>query len=145
MNNFDKYNLYNNIHKLNGEIRNFYNHYLKKSDLTMNQYLMLEAVWENSGLSITDIGNILSIDRTSASRNVRPLIESGFLELKKGGDSRTKEVVITQEGENIKIIAAKLAELAHKKLMLVINSTLIDRLNSDINNTSRHILDIATE
>ncbi len=108
--NFNDYYLYNSIHRLHRTVTNYFNKNIKQIGLTINQFLMLQAIHENEGASISELGGLLSLDRTSSSRNIIRLTNMNLLKFKKGLDTRSKQILLTSDGEAIRIKANKLLD-----------------------------------
>ena len=75
-----------------------YDKALKPSGLRLTQYSVLANVARRSGLSVTDLAELLAMDRTTLTRNLRPLGERGWVRIAPGPDRRSRAVEITQAG-----------------------------------------------
>lgn len=62
----------------------------KELNLTRGQYLYLVRVKENPGIIPDNLSEMIKVDRTTASRAVQKLEESGFIE--KRSDSTNKKI-----------------------------------------------------
>ncbi|WP_245693067.1 hypothetical protein [Sporomusa acidovorans] len=43
----------------------------------------------------------MRIDRTTLNRNIKPLIEAGFIEVNAGVDPRSRQILLTAEGKSV--------------------------------------------
>jgi len=99
-----------------------YDHALKPIGLNSNQMTILVAVSLMSPVSITKLSEKLSMERTTLTRNLRPIEKSGFIELQ-DGYGRTRELKLTVAGQSILSQAKPLWDAAQ--------SDLIEKLGED--------------
>ena len=71
---------------------------LKPAGLRLTQYSVLANVAQDGGLSITELAERLAMDRTTLTRNLRPMERHGWLRLAPGHDRRSRAVEITAAG-----------------------------------------------
>jgi DNA-binding MarR family transcriptional regulator len=73
---------------------------LEREGLTLPQFSMLRAVQRlGQGQPITRLARELRLDRTTLTRNLRPLHARGWLELARGEDQRERAVSLSRAGE----------------------------------------------
>ena len=75
-----------------------YDQALKPSGLRLTQYSVLANVARCEGLSITELAAVLAMDRTTLTRNLRPLERGGLIRVAPGPDQRRRAVGITEAG-----------------------------------------------
>lgn len=75
-----------------------YDRALKPAGLKLTQYSVLANLMRSGGLSITALAERLAMDRTTMTRNLRPLERSGWVVLRDGPDRRSRSVEITETG-----------------------------------------------
>ncbi len=115
-----------------------YAHALKPIGLKPNQMTILVAISLMGPVSITRLAKQLLMERTTLTRNLRPLEKSGFVELK-DGHGRTRELTLTKQGRVILDKAKPLWENAQQKLTEQLgqeNSKIMSDLLKQILNTS---------
>ena len=80
-------------------------------------------------MPLSRLGELLAMDQTTVSRNLKPLKERGLIEIRLGQDRRVREVSLTRKGEKVirdskplwdQAQAKVLAELGTKQLDLLI-------------------------
>ena len=76
-----------------------YDDALKPTGLKLTQYSLLATLAQAGDPSITDLAERMMMDRTTLTRNLRPLQSAGWVRLGKGEDKRSRMVVLTAEGE----------------------------------------------
>ena len=74
-----------------------YDQHLAEVDLKTTQYSLLTCVLHEA-LPVARLALLVGIERTTATRNLKPLIEAGWVELATGADSRQRIVTITVAG-----------------------------------------------
>lgn len=75
-----------------------YDQALKPMGLRLTQYSLLASVLRSGGMTITDLAEMLAMERTTLTRNLRPLEAAGWLRVKSGPDRRSRAVEITPAG-----------------------------------------------
>ena len=81
-----------------------YDEELRGVGLRTTQYSLLCHLRRSGEVRQRDLGGLTSLDETTLTRNLRPLVAAGWVSLRSGDDRREKLVTITAAG------TAKLAE-----------------------------------
>ncbi len=87
-----------NLRKAARSITRFYDAVLKPSGLKVTQLTMLTAVRINEEITIKRLAKIMSMDRTTLSRNVAILVKKGLIDMKPGDDIRSRKLSLTEKG-----------------------------------------------
>lgn len=95
------------LRKLTRTVSRLYDQHLAETGLKTTQYSLLKCVAYES-LPVAELAARLSTERTTMTRNLKPLIDAGWVELKPGADSRQRIVTITAAGRDT-VKAAKQA------------------------------------
>lgn len=74
---------------------------LDGSGITVAQLGLLVAVGMLGNTSPQKLGSVLSLERSTVSRNLAPLIANGWLEAKTGDAGRVRGVRLTRAGERV--------------------------------------------
>jgi DNA-binding MarR family transcriptional regulator len=70
--------------------------------VTFHQFMILDAVAKKKELSMADLHVILSVEKSTTTRLVTPLIQKGLLRRDRAeNDLRAVKLVLTSEGKNI--------------------------------------------
>lgn len=69
--------------------------------LKASQFNILVAVGCRDGASATAIAAVLAMDRTTLSRNLRPLRDAGYLEVDEGAGRRAGRLALTPAGRTL--------------------------------------------
>ena len=105
-----------NLQKATRAHSQYYNKMLKPSGLRGTQFTILRVLAVIDSASITKMANRMVIDRTTLTRNLRPLEKRKLLEIVPGKDLRSKEVRLTEKGRDTLNRAVPLWEEAQKGL-----------------------------
>jgi len=82
----------------------FYDVALRPVGLRLTQFSILANLERSEGLTVTRLSGLLGLERTTLTRNLKPLDTAGWVEIGKGQDNRSRKVALTPRGR------AKLAE-----------------------------------
>jgi DNA-binding MarR family transcriptional regulator len=84
--------------------------------LTGSQFNILVAVGARRSGSATDIARLLAMDRTTLSRNLKPLRAAGYLTTEGGAGRRPSTVALTEAGQDLLAQASPLWQEAQGQL-----------------------------
>jgi len=79
-------------------VTQIYSRHLASTGLKISQFSLLGFVAARGPVSITELSEMLSTDRTTLTRNLRPLLSSGIIERAVAGDRRRHELIATAAG-----------------------------------------------
>ena len=82
-------------------ITRFYDAVLAPSGLRATQFVVLVGVFRGFGTTLTALAKVLGMDRTSLSRNLRPLLRRGFVTTVPATDQRRRTLQTTKRGERL--------------------------------------------
>ena len=79
-------------------VTQIYDRHLAPTGLKISQFSLLGFVSAKGPVSIGELANLLTTDRTTLTRNLRPLLAAGLVERATSGDRRRHELVATAAG-----------------------------------------------
>jgi len=79
----------------------FYDDAMKPTGLKLTQYSVLNALAQVEDPSITDLAATLMMDRTTLTRNLRPLAAAGWVRIGPGADARARAVTLSDTGRQV--------------------------------------------
>jgi len=85
-------------HQLARLVRQHYDAELGKAGLRTTQYWLLAEVLAHGPVRPCDLAEAMSLSPSTLTRNLKPLVSTGWLELGPGIDGRTRSVRITAAG-----------------------------------------------
>lgn len=89
-----------NVRKAARAVTQLYDSILKPAGLRGTQFTLLIALSRSGKISISQLANALVMERTTLTRNLKPLEKHGLVIVAEGADRRTRAVMITTEGRN---------------------------------------------
>jgi DNA-binding MarR family transcriptional regulator len=112
-----------------------YDDALRPIGLQMSQFSVLVAIasFAEAGATISAVAAALVMDRTTLTRNLRPLERSGFVRITRAhGDARARLVVLSHRGEKIIEQAYPLWETALGRVRAVLGPRKLRILNAQL-------------
>ncbi|MCU7844244.1 MAG: MarR family winged helix-turn-helix transcriptional regulator [Candidatus Thiodiazotropha sp. (ex Monitilora ramsayi)] len=83
-------------------ITQFYERRFKAVDLKVGQFSILRATYLHRETTNKDLQGLLVLDQTTLSRNLKPLLRDGYLQIKPNvNDSRIKVISLTKAGKSL--------------------------------------------
>jgi DNA-binding MarR family transcriptional regulator len=96
--------LCNALRQASRAVSRLYDEELRSVGLRTTQYSLLRVVARAGQVRQGDLSGLASLDETTLTRNLRPLVDAGWVAVRRGADRREKLVTLTEAG------TAKLAE-----------------------------------
>jgi DNA-binding MarR family transcriptional regulator len=88
-----------NLRKASRLVTQSFDAILEPSGLLITQFTILVAVAMVKAGNINELAEVLGMDRTTLTRNLKPLEREGLLKSEPGQDQRTRVVSLTTDGE----------------------------------------------
>jgi DNA-binding MarR family transcriptional regulator len=79
-------------------VTQLYDEALAPAGLRSTQFSLLTAIAWMQPVSMNDLAARMVMDRTTLTRNLRPLVEAGLVTVRAGDDRRRREVALTRAG-----------------------------------------------
>lgn len=104
------------LYALSKEITKLYRPLLEELDMTYPQYLVMMVLWENDGLTVSELGEKLLLDSGTLTPLLKRLENKSYLNRKrKKEDERVVELFLTEAGINLQQKACSIpAEMLQK-------------------------------
>ena len=90
---------------------------MQSCELRATQFTILAVVSHLDAITISDLAEYLIMDRTTLTRNLRPLEKRGFIKTVPGSDRRTRLISLTQKGHKKLQQAMPLWEKAQESVL----------------------------
>jgi len=90
-----------NIRKTARKITAAYDAALKSAGLNATQFTVLTAIELMENQRQSDIADALGMDATTLTRNLKPLVTKGWIEIKHGKDRRVRLLSLSKKGKAI--------------------------------------------
>ena len=98
-------------------ITQLYDEILKPLGLRGTQLPVLAATAQLGPVTISHLAQALVMDRTTLTRNIKPLQKQGWLGVTPGSDQRTRQVSLTHQGASLVNQALPLWEVAQARVI----------------------------
>ena len=113
-------------------ITNFYDAVLTPSGLRSTQFIGLIGVFPGFGTTMTGLGKVLGMDRSSLSRNLRPLLRRGLISRVPATDRRRRGLQTTERGERVLARTIPYWHKAQRQVPAAVGSDKWETLGSDL-------------
>lgn len=90
------------LRRLTRLVSRHYDAYLARCGLKTTQYSLLAVVADGGPLQQGELARLLSLDASTLTRNLRPLLDTGLLAVEPGRDARSRQVFITAAGRDLR-------------------------------------------
>ena len=87
------------LRRASRRVTQYYDRFLEPSGLKVTQYSLLGNIRTHEQISITELAEALGMDRTTLTRNLKPLLDQGLVTVSEGADRRTRAIEVTPEGD----------------------------------------------
>ncbi len=108
-----------NMRKVTRAVTQYFDRFLEPAGVRATQFTLLVALFSTKGKTLTEIAETLVMDRTTLTRNLKPLEKTGLIATVVTLDKRSKAYVLTEKGEQI---VEKCVPLWQKAQESVVNS-----------------------
>ena len=106
-----------NLRKAARVVTKIYDAAFRPIGLRATQFTLLASLSHRGGLPQTRLAEVLVIDRTTLTRNLRPLVGRGFVRVDRDGDRRIRRISLTEAGKAILAEALPLWRKAQSRLV----------------------------
>jgi DNA-binding MarR family transcriptional regulator len=122
-----------NMRKVSRAITQLYDRHLEKAGVRSTQFTLLIALDSTKAKTLTEIADSLVMDRTTLTRNLKPLEKLGFISTIQPLDKRSKGYVLTASGKEAVERAIPLWQDSQRAIFAAMEegeyNSLIGRLN----------------
>ncbi len=87
-----------NLRRAASSVTRLYDKILAPSGLLVTQFSLLLAIDRAGEPRLGELAEAVELDRTTLTRNLRPLEREGLIEISAGDDPRTRRLALTQAG-----------------------------------------------
>ncbi len=106
-----------NLRKAARVVTQAYEAALQPTGLKATQFTLLATLSKRGDLPLTKLAEALVVDRTTLTRNLKPLVGKGFVGVGQDGDQRVRRISLTDAGKDILDEALPLWRKAQSRLV----------------------------
>ncbi|WP_250866692.1 MarR family winged helix-turn-helix transcriptional regulator [Caballeronia sp. INSB1] len=118
-----------------------YDEVLRPSGLRITQFSMLARASAVGEMPLSELADLMAMDRTTLARNLQPLEREGLVEIKVGRDRRARLVSVTPAGQKVLTNAMPLWESVHQRFEQKFGK----RESKDLRHTLKRIVTVGRE
>ncbi|MBQ7594397.1 MAG: winged helix-turn-helix transcriptional regulator [Synergistaceae bacterium] len=101
---------------------NFYDEILSSSGVTVRQYSLLNQIAGNEGCNVRELSELTELDRSTLSRSLKPLINTGLVYDAKAPETRDSKLFLSDEGRKVCNEAAVLWAQAQERFEKIVGA-----------------------
>lgn len=121
------------LRKASRTITQMYDQALAPCGLKITQFPILVTAARQGPLPVARMAEELVMDRTTLSRNLKPLVRESWVEMIPGKDQRERLIKITDQGKEVLDAALPLWRQAQTEVHAALGDTVWQRLMNDLN------------
>jgi len=87
------------MRKVTRAVTQYFDRFLEPAGVRATQFTLLVALFSTKGKTLTEIAEDLVMDRTTLTRNLKPLEKMGLIATVQTLDKRSKAYMLTEKGE----------------------------------------------
>ncbi|HET9843790.1 MAG TPA: MarR family winged helix-turn-helix transcriptional regulator [Gammaproteobacteria bacterium] len=106
-----------NLRKATRAVTQYYDHCLEPAGIRVTQFTLLASLASVSARTLTEMANSLVMDRTTLTRNLKPLEKLGLIHTIEARDRRSKAYALTELGKETLNKGVPLWHEAQQKLI----------------------------
>lgn len=118
-------------------ITDFYDRMLEPSGIRLTQMAILGAIAARRGATMQEVASELGLDPSTMTRTLRPLEQSGFVQVRPGPDRRAKVIELTTAGRDRLRAGRRCWEDAQRALSDKLGGATFERLIADLASVTR--------
>lgn len=119
------------VRRLSRRMTSFYEHRMQRTGLKLSQYSVLASLSEQPQ-SLLQLSHRLETDRTTLTRNLKPLLASGWVAEAAGDDARRRLLVLTPAGRQLRHEARDAWKAAQLALEKQLGAELVAKLHTHL-------------
>lgn len=100
-----KFCTYSAVRRASRALTQAYDYALRPTGLRIGQFSVMQHIEECGEPSFAELTEALNMDRTTLTRNLKPLTSSNLVSIQPGRDRRERLVTLTEEGKAVLIRA----------------------------------------
>ena len=122
-----------NVRKSARVLTKHYDDALQSLELKPTQFTILAVLSGVDAITVTDLADYMILDRTTLTRNLRPLEKQEMIQTGTGEDRRTRMISLTKKGLNKLEAAIPLWKQAQKEVTKYLGNNRFDKFLNELN------------
>lgn len=121
-----------NLRKISRAVTQFFDRHLELAGIRATQFTLLLSLSSISGKTLTEMAENLVMDRTTLTRNLKPLERMGFITGVKLSDRRSKAYALTEKGQEVILKGVPLWQKAQSHIVGRLGNERYDRFLEEL-------------
>jgi DNA-binding MarR family transcriptional regulator len=121
-----------NLRKIVRAVTQYFDHHLESSGIRSTQFTLLVALSATKARTLSEIAKSLVMDRTTLTRNLKPLEKDGLITSKQAVDKRSKGYALTALGQEMLYKALPLWQKAQDAMVNNLGEQRYKHLNHEL-------------
>ena len=121
------------LRQLMRRVAQHYDHEVGKTGLRGTQYSLLSYVAKLGPIRPGDLAAAMKVDASTLTRNLKPLVGAGWVELGAGADGRSRSITVTEAGRAKRAEAQRRWKVAQEGINQVLGVPRVIALHALIN------------
>lgn len=131
-----------NLRKATRAVTQFYDHCLEPAGIRATQFTLLVSMASVSARTLTEMASTLVMDRTTLTRNLKPLEKLGLIETIEPRDKRSKAYALTEKGRETLKKGIPLWQTAQNKIISGLGEERYEHLLKELDALTKIISDM---
>ncbi len=128
-----------NLRRATRMVTQLYDEALKPAGIRATQFTVLVAIGSGGPISVNQLADRIVMDRTTLTRNLKPLEREGLIAVRPGDDLRVREVSLTAKGRKTLERSYPLWERVQARLREQLGDPRVDKLLVDLQATVKRL------
>lgn len=123
------------LRKLMRRVAHHYDNEMSKCGLKTTQYSLLSHVLKLGPIRPGELAQVMAMDASTLTRNIKPLVDAGWIEVAAGSDARSRTITITDAGRDKRHEAQRRWKTAQESLNQLLGVEQVLALHALIDNS----------
>lgn len=128
-----------NFRKSTRAVTQFFDHCLEPAGIRATQFTLLVSMAATSAPTLTEMASSLVMDRTTLTRNLKPLEKLGFIATIEARDKRSKAYALTDKGREVLVSAFSLWKDAQTRVIEALGEERFHHLIKELEHVTKLI------
>ncbi len=124
-----------NLRKASRAVSQLFDDALRDSGIRGGQFTIMSVVLHSQPVPVKDLAEKLVMDRTTLTRNLKPLERDGLIRIEAGNDRRVREVSMTEQGTAVLKQAYPRWREAQSRMITGLGESSLEELLSSLQST----------
>ena len=131
-----------NLRKASRAVTQYYDHFLEPAGIRATQFTLLVSMASVSAHTLTEMANSLVMDRTTLTRNLKPLEKLNLIVTVEARDKRSKAYALTDKGKEVLAKGVPMWQTAQNKMVAGLGQERFESLLKELDALTKLISEI---